>query len=50
MQNIEFTNKSKNGIEIRRNCDYNFLVSKRSNECMKDVIGGVRYEQSGECI
>lgn len=37
MQNIEFTNKSKNGIEIRRNSDYNFLVSKRSNERMKDV-------------
>lgn len=37
MQNIEFTNKSKNGIEIRRNSDYNFLVGKRSNEWMKDV-------------
>ena len=32
MQNIEFTNKSKNGIEIRRNSDYNFLVSKTSKE------------------
>ena len=50
MQNIEFTNKSKNGIDIRRNSDYNFLVGKRSNEWMKDVEGGVRYEQSGECI
>ena len=24
MQNIEFLNKSENGIEIRRNSDYNF--------------------------
>jgi len=37
MQNIEFTNKSKNGIDIRRNSDYNFLVGKRSNEWMKDM-------------
>ena len=37
MQNIEFLNKSKNRIEIRRNSDYNFLVGKRNNEWMKDV-------------
>ena len=37
MQNIEFTNKSKNGIDIRRNSDYNFKIGNRSNEWMKDV-------------
>ena len=50
MQNIEFINKSENGIEIRRNSDYNFKIGSRSNEWINDVKGGVRYEQSGECI
>ena len=37
MQNIEFLNKSENGIEIRRNSDYNLLIGNRSNEWIKDV-------------
>lgn len=50
MQNIEFTNKSKNGIEIRRNSDYNFLVSKRSNEWMKEELDMSNQENVFETI
>ena len=50
MQNIEFTNKSKNGIEIRRNSDYNFLVSKRSNETSKEELDMSNQENVFETI
>ena len=50
MQNIEFTNKSKNGIEIRRNSDYNFLVGKRSNEWMKDVFETILAPMTGTAV